>query len=469
MDPLGPDRAAAPGPVEGGVAQPGPAAAGVPDPRTSGPLDRDTALAFLSIGDRLLAAGDIAAAGGYYQRVIGFDDRAITAAAMFGVANVLYRLDRDDQALATWREVVKLGETPSSYPAWRQIAAALVRSGDLSGAAAAYREADRRAPAEDKAEIASRLGWLAKETGDARGARRYFAQSRGATGLPIPLTYLIIGLTVVVSLTTLAPDGSAWLEALWLDSAGVANGEWWRLLTVTLVHGGLLHLLLNMYALYLVGPIVEQIYGWKVFGLMYVLCAAAGSAASLFFGDPQVPSVGASGAIFGLFGVVLAATRIHNPVLDRRSRALTGQIGMLIVINLFIGFGVNGTGGNIDNAAHIGGLLAGLWLGLILVPGNVQTLRDLWQVPAGGGASDLTAGAVDRRLLYLVRLLAIVALATAIVVAVAIGSGRSRSDGPGTVTAAATAGAGVAAVDDGAKPATGVRSTAGTGSQGGGR
>jgi membrane associated rhomboid family serine protease len=438
MDPTAPDRAAAQDPdLAAGLVGPPMA-----DPRTSGPLDRDTALTFLSIGDRLLASGDAAAAGGYYQRVVGFDDKAVTAAAIFGVANVLYRLDRDDEALATWREVVKLGETPSSYPAWRQIAAALVRSGDLAGAAAAYREADRRAPAADKAEIASRLGWLAKESGDPRGARRYFARSRGGPGLPIPLTYLIIGLTVIVSLTTMTPDGEAYLPALWLDATGVANGEWWRLLTVTLVHGGLLHLLFNMYALYLVGPIVEKIYGWKIFGLMYLLCALAGSAASLVFGDPHVPSVGASGAIFGLFGVVLAATRIHHPILDQRGRALTGQIGMLIVLNLVLGFGVNGAGGNIDNAAHVGGLVAGLWLGFILVPGNAQSLRDLWQIPAGGGSSgQVVAAAVDRRLLLLVRVLAIAALLTAIVVAVTIGTDRTRSAGPGTVTALAAAAA----------------------------
>ncbi len=427
MDPLAPDRGAA------------------PDPRVSGPLDRDTALAFLSIGDRLLAAGDIEAAGGYYQRVVGFDDKAVTAAAIFGVANVLYRLDRDDDALATWREVVKLGETPSAYPAWRQIAAALVRSGDLGDAAAAYREADRRAPAADKAEIASRLGWLAKETGDARGARRYFARSRGGSGLPIPLTYLIIGLTVIVSLTTMQPDAQRYLEALWLTSSGVAAGEWWRLLTVTLVHGGLPHLLFNMYALYIVGPIVERIYGWKLFGLMYVVCAAAGSAASLVFGDPHVPSVGASGAIFGMFGVVLAATRIHHPLLDQRGRALTGQIGMLIVINLVFDFAFNSTGGNIDTAAHVGGLLAGLWLGFVLVPGAVETLGTRWQTPPGESPSSpigvpdraTPVAAIDDRLSRLVRLLAIAALLVAIVVAVSIGSDRSRSAGHGTVSEAA--------------------------------
>ena len=58
---------------------------------------------------------------------------------------------------------------------------------------------------------------------------------------------------------------------------------------------------------------------------------------------------------------------------------MVGQIGTLIVINLVFGFGFNSAGGNIDNAAHIGGLLAGLWLGFVLVPGNVRTVRDLWQ------------------------------------------------------------------------------------------
>ena len=86
----------------------------------------------------------------------------------------------------TWEAVVKLGETPSTYPAWRNLAAARVRSGDLRGAMRAYREADRRAPAADKAEIATRLGWLAKETGDAGTAKRYFARGRG-DGPLVPL------------------------------------------------------------------------------------------------------------------------------------------------------------------------------------------------------------------------------------------------------------------------------------------
>jgi membrane associated rhomboid family serine protease len=423
MDPTIPDPGAAPDP---GRPQ-------LQDPRVPGPLDRDTALAFLAIADRLLEAGEFDAAGGYYQRVIGFDDPAITAAAILGLGNVLYRLDRDDEALGAWKGVLAIGETPSTYPAWRQIAAARVRDGDLPGAADAYREADRRAPAEDKAEIASRLGWLAKETGDQRGARRYFARSRGQTGLPIPLTYLIIGLTVIVSLTASTPDGQALLQALWLDKAAVAAGEWWRLVTVTLVHAPIdinpLHLVFNMYALYLVGPIVERIYGWKLFGLMYLLCAVAGSVGSFLFGGLE-PSVGASGAIFGLFGIVLAATRIHDPLLDRRGRALVGQIGTLIVINLVFGFTVSGVGGNIDNAAHVGGLLAGLWLGFVLVPGNVRTVRDLWTLPASasGAGAERTA---DRWTVLAVRILAVVALVVVILVGLLAGSDPSRFSGPG--------------------------------------
>jgi membrane associated rhomboid family serine protease len=232
-------------------------------------------------------------------------------------------------------------------------------------------------------------------------------------------------------------DGAGILDALALDHFKVAAGEWWRLLTVTLVHAPLganpLHLVLNMYALSLAGPIVERIYGWKVFGLMYLLCAAAGSAASLVFGDPFVQSVGASGAIFGLFGVILAATRIHDPILDSRGRALVGQIGTLIVINLVFGFGFNGLGGNIDNAAHVGGLVAGLWLGFILVPGNVRTVRDLWQRPAGSPGG-VAAEPFDSRLLGLVRALAVFALLLAIVVAVAIATARDRSVRPGSIS-----------------------------------
>jgi membrane associated rhomboid family serine protease len=351
---------------------------------TQGPLANDVALRLIERGRERLAAGDLTAAYADYQRAIGHSDPAITAAALLGSGDVLYRLDDEAQASARWEAVTSLRENPSTYQAWRNLAGVRVRSGDLRDAITAYREADRRAPAEDKAEIASRLGWLAKETGNTGAANRYFARSRGAAGLS--LTVVLILVTSAISLVAInLPD---LMQALWLDRFDVQNGELWRLLTVTLVHapGDItplfsLHLLFNMYALWIVGPIVEQAWGRRMFILFYVLTAIAASTTSFIFSVG--PAVGASGAIFGFIGVVIAGTRAHHPVLDRRARQIVPQLGMLVILNLAIGFFAGGT---IDNAAHIGGLVSGLWLGFVVPPGKVPTLRSAWQHPTGEAA-----------------------------------------------------------------------------------
>jgi membrane associated rhomboid family serine protease len=389
-----------------GPGQPGAAPPPAADPSVTGPLDRATASALLDRGDELLDSGDLGSAARFYERVVGFDDAAITAAALLGLATVFYRADQEDVAIAYWRRVLELPETPGTYLAWRQLAAAHVRAGELPDAIRAYREAERRAPAEDRAEIAARLGWLAKETGDQGAARRYFARSRG--GFTPYLTYSIIAVTSVVSLLAFIPDWAFLMDALLLDKPAVAAGEYYRLLTVTLLHGSLFHLLFNMYALYFAGSLVERIYGWRVMGLMYVLTGLAASTASFVFGG-DIPSVGASGAVYGMFGVLLAASRTHNPVLDRRGQAVIGQIGILIAINLVISFATPG----IDYQAHIGGLLAGIWLGFLFVPGRVPTLSQMWQMPAGGTSSQGIAA---------IRILGVAALVVVIVVGVMIGT-----------------------------------------------
>lgn len=389
-----------------------------PDPRIGGPLTREEALALLDRGAELLASGDFEAAGEHYARVVGFDDPTITAAALLGLGEVRYRFDDEAAAVATWSAALRLGETPSTYAAWRNVAAARVRAGDLKGAIEAYREADKRAPREDKIEIANRLGWLTKETGDARSARRYFAAGRGDSPL-LTVTLAIIGLTCIVSLTALfATDGQPIFELLWLDKPAVAAGEYWRLWTVTLLHGDLLHLLFNMYALFLAGPIIERWYGRLRFLVFYLVLAAAGSTASFVFGG-DVPAVGASGAIFGLFGMLLAAGRLHHPV-DRQSRALVGQLGMLILLNLAFGFA---SGGQIDNAAHVGGLVAGLWLGALILPTGVPTLSSLWHQPAG--ASESARRATTSPLIELISVTVVVA-----VVATGIAVGTAERNGP---------------------------------------
>jgi membrane associated rhomboid family serine protease len=352
-----------------------------PDPSRSGRLSREEATALLELADAALKAGEFADAAVRYGRVIGFDDAAITAAGLLGLGEARYRLGDDDSALTSWEAAVKVGETPSAYPAWRNVAAARVRSGDLGGAIDAYRQADRRAPAQDKAEIATRLGWLVKESGDPRAARRYFAKGRGDAPL-LSVTMVLIAATVIVSLSArLSVEGQGLYEALQLDKQAVATGEYWRLWTVTLLHGNELHLFFNMYALYLSGRIVERWYGSLNFLVFYLACAAAGSIGSFVLGG-DAPSVGASGAVFGLFGLLLAAGRIHHPV-DKQSRAIVSQLGMLIVINLLFGFAVPG----IDNAAHLGGLAAGLWIGAVIPPTRVQTLASLWQRGGEAGAA----------------------------------------------------------------------------------
>ena len=103
-----------------------------------------------------------------------------------------------------------------------------------------------------------------------------------------------------------------------------------------------------------------------------------GSIASYLFFD--TPAVGASGAIFGLFGLVFVSVFVHKPALARQARALTSQIGILIVVNLVIGFA---PGTNIDYMAHIGGLIVGAWLGFVIPPRGAATLASFWQRPPG--------------------------------------------------------------------------------------
>ncbi len=396
----------------------------VPDPSVSGPLDRPTAVALLGRADEFLDAGDFAAAGQHYNRVIGYPEASITAAALLGLGTALYRLDHDAEALSAWEQVLQLPETPGTYLAWRHVAAARVREGDLPGAMKAYREAEKRAPADDRAEIASRLGWLAKETGDVRSSRRYFARSRGAT-MPT-LTFAIMAVTIIVSVTAWSALGTSLdlYRPLWLDKGAVANGEYWRLISDTLLHAqppfGYMHLFFNMYALYLAGSLVEQLYGWRLYGLMYVLTGVAASVASFVFGG-DIPSVGASGAVFGLFGVLLAVSRTHQPMLDRRGQRFLGQIGTLVLVNLLFGFSL---GGSIDNSAHVGGLVSGLWLGFLLVPGRVPTLASIWQHPATAAGGD---GQVAPAVL---RLLGVLALVVAIVIGLLVGTDARRPPGP---------------------------------------
>jgi tetratricopeptide (TPR) repeat protein len=249
----------------------------------------------LQRGGELLASGDFADARLHFYRVVGFDDPVITAAALLGLGEAHYRLDDEAQAVASWSAVLELPETPSTYPAWRNIAAARVRDGDLNGAITAYREADRRAPEEDKAEIAGRLGWLNKETGNTRASQRYFARSRG-DGPRITLTLVIIALTSILADRALRRGRPGVLRAAPAGQAGPRNGGVLAAVERHLLHGDLLHLAFNMYALYLAGTIVERWYGSLRFLPSTWLRRRSSTASFVFGGNTRRSGSGASSA-----------------------------------------------------------------------------------------------------------------------------------------------------------------------------
>jgi len=142
-------------------------------------------------------------------------------------------------------------------------------------------------------------------------------------------------------------------------------GEPWRLLSSTFLHGGVAHLLLNMSSLVFLGLLTERLTGSRRLLLVYLLCGVGGSLASLWWHTAGVNSVGASGAIFGLYGLLLA-TLVRRPLAFSRPERYTVLLFVfyLMVSSLTGGLQAHTT----DNAAHVGGLLTGAVLGAVLPP-----------------------------------------------------------------------------------------------------
>ncbi len=151
----------------------------------------------------------------------------------------------------------------------------------------------------------------------------------------------------------------------------VANGEWYRIVTAMFVHAGWLHLLFNMYALYYLGLLVENIYGSSKFLVVYFLSGVVGNLLSQLF-YYSVPSVGASGAIFGLVGLLLAATYFRKDFPSTLKRSLLISLLPMVIFNIAYGF-IPGT--DINNAAHLGGFATGLVLGYFIPARRSWTWR----------------------------------------------------------------------------------------------
>jgi membrane associated rhomboid family serine protease len=345
----------------------------------------------LDEGRRLLDSGDPEAAIRALEPLTRDSDSELAGEAWLLTGTARYRIDDEQGAMAAWRAAGNAGGR-NAWLGWRSAAEQEVRDGNLEEAIAAYREADRRAPAGERGAIANRIAWLLKETGHDFAARRQFNRARGAyatyTGyVTIGIIGICIGLFGVDAFLsngatlqggmfggTVGPVG----EQNLINAFSVAQGEWWRIFTSAFFHLGPIHLAFNMYVLYLYGQIAERMYGRIEFAAIYLLCAAGGSVLTILV-DPDQSAAGASGAIFGVIGLLFVVSRRHHAVLGREARTMIAGIGSYLVFLLVFTFIVP----NISWTGHLGGLIVGAILGFLLPPTGVETMGGMWRTPTG--------------------------------------------------------------------------------------
>jgi membrane associated rhomboid family serine protease len=213
-----------------------------------------------------------------------------------------------------------------------------------------------------------------------------------AGGEPI-VTYTLIGMNVLAFLAELASGssltgsvggGNSVLEKAALNGPKIADGEWWRIITSGFMHYGFLHILFNMYALYILGSLLEPAVGRVRFALIYFVALIAGSVGALIL-DPNSFTAGASGAVFGLMSAAIVVMR------NRGINALESGLGIWLFLNLAITFTVSG----ISIGGHIGGLIGGAVAALVLVelPDHVRGVPR-WGADAAAALLGVAAFAV---------------------------------------------------------------------------
>ncbi len=254
-----------------------------------------------------------------------------------------------------------------------RVAAVLTRTGGLVGSP----ELTRRLGVLFEPQTADALSWVnplerMSSLGDPRDPRVFYERLRRAAPR-IWLTWSLLIANVLVFLVMAAEVGMADFTVdqfirYGANFAALTAGEdhWWRLLSCTFLHGGMLHLAFNMYALKVLGEIAERLFGSAMFGLVYLLSGLGGSIASLGWtlaAAPQTFSVGASGAVFGIMGALLGfALARRQSVPPRVFKGLTRSAVFFIGINIAIGLSLS----FVDNAAHLGGLAVGIPVGALL-------------------------------------------------------------------------------------------------------
>jgi len=141
----------------------------------------------------------------------------------------------------------------------------------------------------------------------------------------------------------------------------VLKGEWWRLFTAMFLHAGMTHLLMNMFSLYLIGRGAEMYFDTKSYLSIYFFSGLLGGLASLYI-HPVSVGIGASGAIFGLFGALAGFFLAHRERIQEHTKAFMKDFSIIIAINVVLGLSIP----SIDMSAHIGGLIVGFIGGFML-------------------------------------------------------------------------------------------------------
>lgn len=186
-------------------------------------------------------------------------------------------------------------------------------------------------------------------------------------GRRTPVTTLLLALIGIAFVAEMARGGSTDANVLVALGANVPQlvlgGQYWRLVASMFLHIGLVHLLVNGWALYQLGSLFEILLGSFSLLVVYFLSGIAGSVASVMFIRADL-SAGASGAIFGVMGALIAFLLKRREMLTPQAKSLLMQLLLWAGINVFLGFSIPG----IDNAAHLGGAAAGFLLGLGVRP-----------------------------------------------------------------------------------------------------
>jgi membrane associated rhomboid family serine protease len=183
------------------------------------------------------------------------------------------------------------------------------------------------------------------------------------TASRMPATIALIAINVIAFLVELAAGGAGQfsnggqvIHDAGLRGPEIANGDWWRVITGGFLHAGFLHLLLNMYVLWVAGSILEPGIGTPRFLGVYFVSLIAGSLGALIV-EPNTVTVGASGAIFGLMAAVIVVAR------GRGVEQLASQFGLFVVLNLVLTFSIPG----ISIGGHVGGLIGGALAALLVI------------------------------------------------------------------------------------------------------